>query len=252
MIDFTDKVAIISGAASGIGRAAVEKFVTLGAKVLAVDIDMEGLAETAALSGGDITTLYVDVSDEDNCQKAVDLAIETYGRVDVLCNNAGIGGVAVRLADMKTADWQKVIDVNLTSLFYFSRAALPAMQSSGGGVIVNLASVDGHVAMSTFSHYTAAKHGVVGLTKCIALEYARDNIRCVAVAPGFVRTNMTESGLSDSERELLASLIPMGRTSSPEEVSNLITWLASSEASYITGSCHTIDGGILSGFTLPE
>ena len=150
-------------------------------------------------------------------------------------------------ADTTTADWNRVIGINLTGVFFCARAVIPAMQKSGGGVIVNTASVEGLVSMPTISHYVAAKHGVIGLTKAIALEYARDNIRCVAVAPGYINTRMTEDAFTDDEKALLTSLVPLGRPARAEEVANLVIWLASDKASYVSGSCHTVDAGMLAG-----
>jgi len=253
MVEFEGKVALVTGAAGGIGRAAAVQFARQGARVVAADIDSQGLAETVAMIGKDSAlAVTVDVADESACEAMVQQALERFERLDILFNNAGIPGDRARAADIPTADWSRVIAINLTGVFYCLRAAIPAMQASGGGVIVNTASVDGLVGMPTVSHYVAAKHGVIGLTKSVALEYARENIRCVAVAPGYIDTRMTQQSFSEEEKQLLASLVPLGRPAEPEEVANLVLWLASDQASYVSGSVHSVDAGLLAGVNLPE
>jgi len=250
MSDFDGKVVIVTGAASGIGRASAIQFAEQGAKVVVADINLAGADETAGMIGDSAMVVQVDVADEQSCQSMVDKTIEVYGRLDVIFNNAGIPGVRAYTADQTTEDWQRVIDVNLNGVFYCTRSAIPEMLKTGGGVIVNTASVDGLVGMGTISHYTAAKHGVIGLTKSCALEYSKQNIRCVAVAPGYINTPMTEGTFTKEENAMLMMAIPLKRPAQPEEVANLVIWLASDKASYVTGSCHTIDGGITSGFEL--
>ena len=253
-MDFNGKVVIATGAASGIGRAAAIQFAQLGAKVAIADIDDAGLAETAELIGDNVIIVPTDVADDSACQALVDSTVEAYGRLDVIFNNAGIAGVRGLTGDQSTTDWQRVMDINLNGVFYCSRAAIGAMLASGGGVIVNTASVDGLVGMASLSHYTAAKHGVVGLTKACALEYGPQNIRCVAIAPGYIKTSMTHGigGLTENEQAILEATAPLGRGADPAEVANLVVWLASVQASFVTGSCHTIDAGLTSGFGLME
>lgn len=250
MNDFDGKVVIVSGAASGIGRATAIEFAGQGAKVVIADINEAGATETAAMIGENAITVLLDAADEFSCQAMIDRTIEVYGRLDVLVNNAGIAGVRAFTADQTTEDWRHVIDINLNGVFYCTRAAIPEMLKTGGGVIVNTSSIDGFTGMGTIPHYTAAKHGVLGLTKACALEYGRQNIRCVAIAPGYVTTAMTEGVFTDEESAMLASMIPLMRPAQPNEVANLVLWLASDKASYITGSCHTVDGGITAGFAL--
>ena len=247
MSDFEGKVVLVTGAAGGIGRAAAIQFAQQGGKVVAADIDSAGLQETIVLAGNGAIAVEADVSDESAVQAMVDQAVAEFGGLHVLFANAGIGGARAMTADTSTADWNRVIGINLTGVFFCARAVIPAMQKSGGGVIVNTASVEGLVSMPTISHYVAAKHGVIGLTKAIALEYARDNIRCVAVAPGYIQTRMTEDAFTDDEKALLTSLVPLGRPARAEEVANLVIWLASDKASYVSGSCHTVDAGMLAG-----
>ena len=251
MNDFEGKVVLITGAAGGIGRAAAVQFAQQGARVAVADIDTAGLAETAELAGKGTIALQVDVSDEHSVQAMVDRTVTELGGLNVLFSNAGISGSRANTADTPTDDWKRVIDINLTGVFFCARAVLPAMQEAGGGVIINTASVDGLVGMPSISHYVAAKHGVVGLTKSIALEYATDNIRAVSIAPGYIRTKMTEEAFSVEEQSLLTSLVPMGRPGGPEEVANMVLWLASDKACYVSGSCHQVDAGLLAGFNLP-
>lgn len=250
MSDFEGKVVLVTGAAGGIGRAAAIQFAQQGGKVAAADIDTVGLEETIALAGNGAIAVQVDVGDENSVQAMVDQTVSTFGALHVLFSNAGISGSRGFTTDISTADWKRVININLTGVFLCARAAIPHMQKAGGGVIVNTASVDGLVGMPTISHYVAAKHGVVGLTKSVALEYARENIRCVAVAPGYIKTKMTEEAFSEAEKTLLTATVPLGRPAGPEEVANMVLWLASDKASYVTGSCHTVDAGMLAGINM--
>jgi NAD(P)-dependent dehydrogenase (short-subunit alcohol dehydrogenase family) len=252
MSDFDGKVVLITGAAGGIGRAAAIQFAQQGARVAVADIDAAGAAETVELIGGDAAiAINVDVSDEASCQAMVDATVSKFGRLDILFSNAGISGDRAKTADITTQDWNRVIAINLTGVFFCSRAAIPAMLNAGGGVIINTASVDGLVGMPTIPHYVAAKHGVIGFTKSVALEYARENIRAVAIAPGYIKTKMTEEAFTEEEKGLFNSLVPLGRPAEPGEVANMVLWLASDKASYVTGTCHNVDAGLLSGFNLP-
>ena len=251
MGDFDGKVVLITGAAAGIGRAAAIGFAQAGAKVVVADIDVAGMNETVASIGDAAIGVAVNVGDEVSCQAMVDATVATFGRLDVLFSNAGISGNRARTADVSTQDWHRVININLNGVFFCARAAIPEMLKTGGGVIVNTASVDGQVGMATVPHYVASKHAVIGLTKNIALEYGRDNIRAVAIAPGFVATQMTAQGLAEEDQALLNSMIPLGRAARPEEIANMVLWLSSDKASYVTGSCHNVDAGLVSGFSLP-
>ena len=245
------QVVVITGAAEGIGRASAVKFAEQGASLVLADINEAMLAETRELVGGDAVAIKTDVTDEHACQAMIDAAVEKFRRVDVLLNNAGIAGERARTGDMSTEAWNRVIAVNLNGVFFCSRAALPVMQSGGGGVIVSIASIDGQAGMATIPHYVATKHAVIGLTRNIALEYGAENIRAVAVAPGLVHTTLTRRDLTEDECGLLAQMTPLGRGAEPREIANLVAWLASDEASFITGTCHNVDGGILSGFAMP-
>jgi len=201
---------------------------------------------------GDTLGIGVNVADQQSCQAMIDRTIEAFGRLDVLVNNAGVGGVRAPTADQRPDDWRQVIDVNLNGVFYCSRAAIPHMQQVGGGVIINISSVDGLVGMAGLQAYSSAKHAVIGFSKSSALEYGRDNIRVVAVAPGFIATDMTREHFTDHEAATVAAMTALGRPARPQEVGNMVLWLASEEASYVTGCCLQVDGGVLAGFGLGE
>ena len=252
MVDFTGKTVVVTGGGSGIGRATALAFAAVGARVVVADINEESAANVARELGGEALAIKVDVADENSCQDMIDTAVNKFGRQDVLFNNAGIGGQRAKIAEMSTAAWQKVIDTNLNSIFYCTRAAIPKMQKIGGGVIVNTSSVDGLMGMTSISHYVSAKHAVIGFTKTCALEYARDNIRCLAVCPGYVNTPMVGDNFAKAETDLITMMTPMGRPADPGEIANLVIFLASDKASFMTGSFHQVDGGILAGASMPE
>ena len=254
MGDFEGKVVIVTGAAGGIGRAAAILFAKEGARVAVADINESGIRETAALIGDMALAIQVDVAAAESCEAMVADTVAAFGRLDVIFNNAGIAGDRYNTGNQPLENWRRVIDINLNGVFYCTRYAIPEMQKSGGGVIVNTSSIDGHVGMATLSPYTAAKHGVLGLTKATALEYGRENIRCVAVCPGFIDTPMTKGSLGPEEAAALAQLIPNegGTPAAPEHIANMVVWLASHKASYVNGSSHTVDAGLNAGFSLPE
>jgi NAD(P)-dependent dehydrogenase (short-subunit alcohol dehydrogenase family) len=252
---FSGKVAIITGASAGIGRESALLFAAQGAKVTLADVNKTGLLETEKLiqkSGGECICVYVDVADQIACDNMVARTIKAFGQLDIIFNNAGIAGDRVLLADTPNEMWDKVIAVNLTGVFNCTKSALPELVKNGSGVIINTASVDGLVGMGTISPYVAAKHGVIGLTKTTALEYSRKGIRCVAICPGYIVTEMTEIAFSAEEKAHFNAMIPLGRGATPTEVANFVQWLASDQASYINGSVHQIDGGLLSGMGIVE
>lgn len=246
---FDGKVALVTGGGSGIGQAACHLYAREGAKVVVSDIDEKSGRETVRLiqeSGADATFVRADVSNPGDCQAMVDSALEQYGRLDIAFNNAGIGGEANLTADYSIEGWQKVISINLTGVFYCMKYEIPVMLKSGSGAIVNMASVLGEVAFAQSPAYVAAKHGVLGLTKNAAVEYGKQGIRINSVGPGFIHTPLI-SGLEQDEqtRDYLISLHPMGRLGEPEEVAELVIWLSSDKASFVTGAYHAVDGGYL-------
>lgn len=242
-----NKVVIITGAASGIGKATAELFAKHGASVVISDIqEAEGKATTENIiaNGGKASFIKTDVSRPEEMEALVNFAIKTYGKLDIVVNNAGIGGELNPIADMSIEGWNKVIEVNLNSIFYGMKYQIQAMLKNGGGSIVNIASILGAVGFAGSSAYTAAKHGVLGISKAAALEYSAHGIRINAVGPGFIETPLLNA-LDAEMKSQLASLHPIGRLGTSEEVAELILWLASDKASFVTGSYYPVDGGYL-------
>lgn len=239
------KVAIVTGGARGIGLACCEQFAAAGAQVLLADIDdAAGHAAAASLAPfGTVHFAPCDVTDPDAMQGLVAQAMSRFGGLHVAVNNAGVAGDLAPLTNYGLAAWDRVIATNLTSVFYGMRAQIPAMDASGGGSIVNIASTMGTVAYPNISAYVAAKHGVVGLTKAAALEAAAQHIRVNAVAPSFIRTKLTTEALPDHAWGMLVPLHALNRLADTADVARLVCFLASDEAAYITGSVHVIDGG---------
>jgi len=243
------KVALVTGAASGIGKAIAECFVREGAAVVLTDLDAEhgeATREAMRAGGGDVVFVRCDVSNPADSEKAVNTAIEKFGQLDCACNNAGIGGEQNATADMSIDGWNRVIAINLSGVFYGMKHQIPAMLKSGGGAIVNVASILGQVGFANSSGYVAAKHGVVGLSKTAALEYAPQNVRVNSIGPAFIHTPLIKS-LEENQRayDALIALHPMGRLGKPEEVAELVVWLCSSKASFVTGAYYAVDGGYL-------
>ena len=243
---------VVTGAAAGIGKTTALAFAAEGASVVVSGRNFSQLEAVANEIGDQALAVQVDVSDMASCQAMVDAAVDKFGRIDVLFNNAGIGGDRAHTADQSLENWQRVIDTNLSGVFYGIKAVIPHMQKSGGGVVINNSSIDGLVGMASLSPYVASKHAVMGLTKTVALEYARQNIRCVAVAPGFINTDMTGESFAEEELAMINAMVPMGRPGMSEEVANLVLWLASDKASYVTGSIHQVDAGLISGFSFGD
>ncbi|MGD0312702.1 MAG: glucose 1-dehydrogenase [Acidimicrobiales bacterium] len=252
------KVAVITGAGSGIGRVTAMLFASEGARVVVADVVADLAASTAAdvvAGGGSATAVTVDVSDETEIGAMVDAAVATYGGLHVLFNNAGIfpdddGG----LLDTPPETWQKVMEVNLKGVWLGCRAAVPAMVASGGGSIVNVASFVALMGAATAQMaYTASKGGVLAMTRELAVEYARRGIRANSICPGPVETPLLAELLSDPDRRQRRLVhIPMGRFGRPEEIARGALFLASDEASFVTGSALVIDGGITAAYVTPE
>lgn len=242
-----NKTVIITGAASGIGRATAELFAREGANVVLSDLqEAEGKAVTENIcsTGGKAVFLKTDVSKPEQMKALVDYAVKTYGKLDIAVNNAGIGGEQNPIAEMSIEGWQNIIAVNLNSLFYGMKYQLQAMLKNSGGSIVNISSILGAVGFAGSAGYTAAKHGVIGLTQTAALEYSAQNIRINAVGPGFIDTPLLKA-LDDEMKKQIVSLHPIGRLGKSEEVAELIFWLSSDKASFVTGSYYPVDGGYL-------
>ena len=274
MDGFSDSAAIVTGAAKGIGRATAERLASEGASVVVADVDEaagQSVVEEIEADGGEAAFANVDVTDSADVSAMVSETVETYGGLDVAVNNAGIISRMVPTEDLEEADWDRIVDINLTGVWNCMRNELPAMTADGGGAIVNLASVAGLTGMPTLSSYSATKHGVVGLTKSAALEYAEEGVRVNAVAPGPTKTSIKPQG-DDDRGEWLMSILPdeaaqgkgvsgrvlnwlsggtidrmartpMGRIAQPAEIAGTIAFMASADASFVTGQVLAADGG---------
>lgn len=244
------KVAFVTGAGSGIGRGTARLFAERGYAVALVDIVEAGLAETEAMireAGGDCASFTCDVADDASVKAAVDGAVARFGRIDAAFNAAGIDGESGRFtADCSLENWHRVIGIDLTGVFHCMRHLIPQMLSQGSGTIVNCASTAGIRGAAWCGAYSAAKHGVVGLTKAAALEYASQGVRINAVCPGMIKTPMTQKG---PMKELIDRLVvdtPLGRLGQPEEVGAAVLWLSGDDASFVHGQAIVVDGAITS------
>lgn len=239
---FRDHVVVLTGAASGIGAAAARRFASEGAKLVLADVDEAGGASIAAETGGEFVA--TDVTDEAQVARLVDGAVARHGRLDVLCNNAGIMGAGT-LPDLDGETWRRVVDIDLHSVFYGCRAAIPHFRTAGGGTIVNTASISGLGGDYALPSYNAAKAGVVNLTRSLAIEHADQGIRVNCVCPGPIDTPMTDAAKAiEPVMAEYEKAIPMARFGRADEVASAIAWLASDDASYVTGHALVVDGGL--------
>jgi NAD(P)-dependent dehydrogenase (short-subunit alcohol dehydrogenase family) len=243
-----DKVALVTGASSGIGRATALSFAREGAKVVVADMNVIGGEETVEMvkaAGSDAFFVETDVSQAASVEAMISKTVETYGRLDYAHNNAGVEGVLTRTAEQTEEDWDPVIRINLKGVWLCMKYEIPQMLQQGAGAIVNTASGAGLIGVKRMAAYVASKHGVVGLTKTAALEYAKAGIRVNAVCPGVIQTPMV-ARVSGNRPDVLDKMIaaePIGRSGQPEEIAEAVVWLCSDAASFVTGHAMAVDGG---------
>lgn len=245
------KSALVTGGASGIGRATALAMVREGARVAVADRSEADAAETVArinAAGGQAIAIAADVADEAAVEAMVAKTVAAFGRLDCAFNNAGIaprhvGPVGQRTHEMSRVSFEGMLDINLTGVFLcIKHEVVQMLAQDGGGAIVNTASVAGLVGLRTAGNYVAAKHGVVGLTKTAAMEYAQDGIRVNCVNPGYIRTPMTDPGMAERYEQLMTG-VPMNRLGEPDEIAEAVVWMCSDKASFMTGASHVVDGG---------
>ena len=245
---FEGKSIVVTGGASGIGRAACLAFAAEGGRVFVADADRAEGERTVSLvreKGGEALFQEVDVSSDAQCRQMVEAVLDSFGRLDVAFNNAGIGGSGFALADEDEGTFDRMIAINLKGVFNCLRQEIPVMLKTGGGAIVNTASVAGLVGNPGLSSYCAAKHGVLGLTRAAALDYIKHGVRINAVCPGATRTRLLEAWFQDPAVEShVMSLHPIGRLAQPEEVARAVLFLASEESSFMVGCAVPVDGGV--------
>lgn len=247
-MDLKGKVAIVTGGGSGIGEHTAKLFAENGAKIVVSDINEEGgnrVVKDIKDKGGNAIFVKADTANHEDSKKTVDAAIKEFGKLDIAVNNAGVGGPQSKIGETEIEAWNKVIDINLNGVFYGMRYQIPAMQRNKGGSIINMASILSQVGFATSAGYVSAKHGIVGLTKNGALEYAAEGIRVNAVGPGFIKTPLIDENLPEEQQEQLAHMHPIGRLGKPQEVAELCLWLASDKSSFVNGSYYAVDGGYL-------
>ncbi|TAL08677.1 MAG: SDR family oxidoreductase [Nitrospirae bacterium] len=241
------KVALITGGGTGIGEAAAKVFAAEGAQVAISGRRkevLEGVAKAIVANGGKVLVVPGSVTDEAHVQSAVDQTVRTFGKIDILINNAGIGAFGKPLHETTDQVWQEVLDTNLTGVFRFTRAVIPHMLGRGGS-IVNVSSIAGMVGIAGLAAYGSTKGALLALTRCVAMDYAKEKIRCNCICPGLIDTPMAAGAIADPEMNAtLMADYPLCRPGTPDEVARMLLYLASDEAAWVTGSAFTIDGGM--------
>ncbi len=242
------KVALVTGGGSGIGEAVSKELAGLGVKVVVSDINLEGaqrVVNEIKADGGEAVAFKANTADRADSEASVNFAVETFGALNYAVNNAGIGGKQAPAGETDLDDWDRVIDINLNGVLYGMRYQIPAMLKAGAGesAIVNMASIHGIVAAPLNGAYTAAKHGVVGITKNAAAEYGKDGLRINAVGPGYIDTPLVNTSLTPEALATLKAKHVLDRLGKPEEVAKVVRFLLSDDASFITGSYYLVDGG---------
>lgn len=250
MAHMEGKVALVTGAGSGIGRETALAFARAGAKVVVSDIVVEGGEETVRMiqsEGGEATFVKCDVAQDADVKALIAKVVETYGRLDCAHNNAGIEGMAGPCVQCTEENWDRTISINLKGVFLCCKYEIPEMLKNGGGAIVNTSSVAGLVGFPGIPAYTASKHGVAGLTKTIALDYAQQNIRCNAVCPGVIDTPMIDrfTGGDPEAMKAMEATEPIGRLGMPSEIADTVVYLCSDKASFVTGIAMPVDGAFV-------
>jgi NAD(P)-dependent dehydrogenase (short-subunit alcohol dehydrogenase family) len=241
----SDKTALVTGGASGIGKAIALLYAGLGAQVMVSDLDAqkgELVVQEIIKAGGQARFQRTDVADAAQCERLIKEVVAAFGKLDIACNNAGIGGELNPVGDYSLEGWKQVMDVNLNSVFYCMKYELSVMKE--GSSIINMASILGQVGTPNSAAYVTAKHGILGLSKAAALEYAVKGIRINSVGPAYIDTPLLQ-GIPDEQKQQLVDMHPMGRLGNSEEVGELVVWLSSDKASFVTGSYYPVDGGYL-------
>ena len=252
MSKFVNQIAFITGAGSGIGRATAIEFSKAGARVVVAEINEQSGRETVELiqeMGGDALFVACDVADPAQIEAATRQTVDTYGRLDIGINNAGIGGRFARFLDQTPADFNQILSINVGGVFYGMQSQIRQMLTQGGGKIVNISSIAGVRGMPMGGPYSASKHAVIGLTKTAALEYVKHNIRVNAVCPVYTHSAMVDDliNTAPSMEERMRKMIPMGRFGQPEEIAQAILWLCADENAFCTGQAIQLDGGMMAG-----